>query len=179
MVSLEVEAGSSENGDQQQASSQLVSAPGDATSSSKREVAPLPLGNRKERKKARSEMRAAAHRAGQPAPKTYNPAGFKEHPPLCNRVATEWGKPPLECSCKEWPGFLAAALASGQAKVANTIRASDGIIYISGDSKPVFAYWRPGGHNMGERYWYNGVFGQAFNVTRKVDSQTFQVAAVN
>jgi hypothetical protein len=179
MVSLEVVAGSSESGDEQQASSQLVFGPGAATSSSTREVAPLPLGDRKERRKARNEMRARAHRAGQPPPKSYNPAGYKEHPPLCNRVAREWGKPPQECSCKAWPGFLATALASGQAKVTNTIRVSDGVIYIAGDSKPEFAYWRPGGHNMGECYWYNGVFGQAFDVKRKVDSQTFQVAAVN
>ena len=83
------------------------------------EPVPLPLGlSRADRKKARSDIRRRAHQAGLPAPKTFNPSGYLDMPPICNRVAAKWGQPPLPCQCKEeWPRFLSQAVPIGQARI--------------------------------------------------------------
>lgn len=85
----------------------------------KDEPVPLPLGlSRKDRQQARSVLRAMAHKVGRPPPKTFNPSGYMDLPPICNRVAAEWGKPPLPCACKdEWPRFLSQAVPTGQARI--------------------------------------------------------------
>lgn len=85
----------------------------------KDEPVPLPLGlSRKGRQQARSDLRAMAHKEGRPPPKTFNPSGYIDLPPICNRVAAEWGKPPLPCACKdEWPRFLSQAVPTGQARI--------------------------------------------------------------
>jgi len=85
----------------------------------KDEPVPMPMGmSRQQRKEWRSQLRAKAHKDGRAAPKTFNPSGYMDLPPICNRVAAEWGQPPLPCACKdEWPRFLSQALPKGQARI--------------------------------------------------------------
>lgn len=85
----------------------------------KDEPVPMPMGmSRQQRKEWRSQLRAKAHKDGRAAPKTFNPSGYMDLPPICNRVAAEWGQPPLPCACKdEWPRFLSQAVPMGQARI--------------------------------------------------------------
>ena len=46
------------------------------------------------------------------------------------------------------------------------------------ETKLVIAYWRPGGKNMGETYWYSGVLAAVYKI-RTASSYEFEVAAVN
>jgi hypothetical protein len=151
-----------------------------ASASSEQEMVPLPSGfSRKERQRARGEMRSEAYKAGKPHPKTFNPAGYKELPRICNRVGTEWGEAPAPCVCKtEWPAFLATALQTGQATIIYEVDTSDGKLRISPGVQPTASYRRPGGHNMKERWWYNAVVVQAYSVFGK-DGKRRQVVALN
>jgi hypothetical protein len=70
------------------------------------------------------------------------------------------------------------ALKTGQAVVTRKVDMSDGVMTTSPESKPTASYFRPGGKNMGERWWYNAVLTEAYNVQDKTGKK-FQVAAVN
>jgi len=154
--------------------------PSPASASSEQQRVPLPYGlSRAKRQRARSELRSQAHKAGKPHPKTFNPAGYKELPPICNRVGTEWGAQPEPCACEtEWPAFLATALQTGQATIIDEVDTFDGKLRIIPGVKPTASYRRPGGHNMKERWWYNAVVVQAYSVFGK-DGKCRQVVAVN
>ena len=161
------------------ASSEQQSGSEPASASSEQQSVPLPSGSRAERQRARSELRSQAHKAGKPHPKTFNPAGYKELPPICNRVGTEWGAQPEPCACEtEWPAFLATALQTGQATIIDEVDTFDGKLRIIPGVKPTASYRRPGGHNMKERWWYNAVVVQAYSVFGK-DGKCRQVVAVN
>jgi len=161
-------------------SEQQQSGSNPASASSEQQSVPLPYGlSRAERQRARSELRSQAHKAGKPHPKTFNPAGYKELPPICNRVGTEWGAQPEPCACEtEWPAFLATALQTGQATIIDEVDTFDGKLRIIPGVKPTASYRRPGGHNMKERWWYNAVVVQAYSVFGK-DGKCRQVVAVN
>ena len=134
---------------------------------------------RHERRRHRDELRAAAHRRHQQPPASYNPHGYLELPGICNRVATEWGQRPAECKCAtEWPQFLAAAYASGQAKRVQSVDCYDGALTLEPGQKPVASYRRPGGHNMRERWWYNAVL-EGLVIVKTRTGQSKSIAVVN
>ena len=127
---------------------------------------PIPLlaESAKKRKSERAALRRLSKQAGQDVPKTLGPWSSKLPPALCNRVAAPWGSPPQECSCAEWPKWLEQA-----PKVAisptNTIPTCMGNeLIIKPGEKNLCSYWRPGGKNMTERFFYNGVISHAFEV---------------
>ena len=154
--------------------------PTDVASSST-DVAPIPLvgETRLERRKHRDDLRAAARRNTQPSPSCYNPHGYLEVPDLCNRVGTEWGTQPAECKCaKEWPKFMAAAFASGQAKHVPSAECYDGVLTMIPGQKTISSYRRPGGNNMKERWWYNGLL-DGFVLVHTKTGQSKSVAIVN
>ena len=112
-------------------------------------------------------------------PLCFNPTGFSPIPPLCNRVGTEWGSQPADCSCKDaWPGFYAAALASGQAVRVASADCYDGIITMRPGEKPCASYRRPGGHNNKERWWYNAILEGLGQITDRAGHSQI-VALVN
>jgi hypothetical protein len=112
-------------------------------------------------------------------PASYNPKGYLDVPPICNRVGSPWFDQPAECSCaSEWPKFFAAALQSGQASRLLSTPCYDGIMKIEPGTKPCASYRRPGGHNMKERWWYNAVLEGLAKVTDKSGS-TRTIALVN
>ena len=80
-----------------------------------------------------------------------------KHPPVCDRVNRPWGKPPAQCSCAEWPAWMEKAVRANLAVKIPELTTASGEKIESDESKPDVAYWRPGGHNMGETFWYNGV----------------------
>jgi hypothetical protein len=102
-----------------------------------------------------------------------------EVPDICNRVATDWGKEPAECMCaKEWPAFLAAAYASGQAKRVPSAVCYDGELKLEKGQKVTASYRRPGGHNMGESWWYNAVVESFVDIVSKTGHSS-TIAIVN
>ena len=116
---------------------------------------PLPRAlegdTRKDRKKSRDQIRAEARKLKQPILTSYNPQGYLDVPPICNRIGTPWSTLPAECQCeKEWPKFFAAALMAGQTTRTLSTPCSDGIMTIEPGKKPVARYRRPGGHMMKE-----------------------------
>ena len=135
--------------------------------------------SRAQRKKHRDRLRASAKQNELPYPVCYNPHGYLEVPDICNRVATDWGKDPAECMCaKEWPAFLAAAYASGQAKRVQSAVCYDGALTLEPGQKVTASYRRPGGHNMGERWWYNAVVESFVDIMSKTGHSS-TIAIVN
>lgn len=148
----------------------------------------LTQSNAKMRKSERSWARMQAKQAACPAASSSVPgslpsfvgpaAAVGPQPPVCNRVCRDWGQPPISCSCKAWPAWLARAECAGVAVANNVlITASDERIQI-GDQKPEIAYWRPGGKGLRETYWYNAVLAKAYKI-RAFDGHEHVVAAVN
>ena len=145
-------------------------------------------GPRAERLKQRSALRAKARAAKVAIPRSVGPSfllprpevpasssteapvqpkplpAVPKPPPWCNRVAAPWGEKPKECVCSAWPQYLVGALQDGWATRLDRAEAHDGIIELSSTEKPVCAYWRPGGTNMKERYFYNAVVAGAYEV---------------
>ena len=135
--------------------------------------------NRRDRKKFRDQLRAEARKLKQRPPASYNPQGYLDVPPICNRIATPWSFQPAECQCeKAWPKFFAAGLMSGQITRTLSTPCYDGIMTIEPGKKPCASYRRPGGHLMKERWWYNAVLEGLANVTSK-SGHTKTIAIVN
>ena len=135
--------------------------------------------SRAQRKKHRDRLRASAKQNELPYPVCYNPHGYLEVPDICNRVATDWGKDPAGCMCAtEWPAFLAAAYASGQAKRVRSAVCYDGALTLEKGQKVTASYRRPGGHNMGERWWYNAVVESFVDIMSKTGHSS-TIAIVN
>ena len=139
---------------------------------------PLLAESAKKRKAERAALRRLAKQAGQDLPKTLGPWSSSPPPPLCNRVAAPWGSPPQECSCAEWPKWLEQApkVAVSPTNTVPTCMGNE--LIMKPDEKNLCSYWRPGGKNMTERFFYNGILSRAFDVrTSKGSPKT--VAAVN
>ena len=135
--------------------------------------------SRAQRKKHRDGLRAAAHLNQHPYPVCYNPHGYLEVPDICNRIATDWGKAPAGCMCAtQWPAFLAAAYASGQAKRVRSAVCYDGALTLEKGQKVTASYRRPGGHNMRERWWYNAVVESFVDIMSKTGHSS-TIAIVN
>ena len=135
--------------------------------------------SRAQRKKYRSSLRASAKKNELPYPVCYNPHGYLEVPDICNRIATDWGKAPAGCMCAtEWPAFLAAAYASGQAKRVPSAVCYDGELKLEKGQKVTASYRRPGGHNMGESWWYNAVVESFVDIVSKTGHSS-TIAIVN
>ena len=62
------------------------------------------------------------------------------------------------------------------------LEAHDGMIEVGSTIVLVLAYWRPGGNNLKERYWYAGTLAKAYEVVIAEDEKgtttTKQVAFV-
>ncbi len=135
--------------------------------------------DRRSRKQSRDQLRAEARKLKKPPPASYNPQGYLDVPPLCNRIATSWSEPPAECVCgSEWPKFFSAALSSGQVKRIKSTDCYHGTLTIEPGIKPCASYRRPGGHNMTHRWWYNAVVEGLAKVTDK-SGKSKDVALVN
>ena len=135
--------------------------------------------SRAQRKKHRDRLRASAKQNELPYPVCYNPHGYLEVPDICNRVASDWGKGPAECMCAtKWPGFLAAAYASGQAKRVQSAVCYDGTLTLEPGQKVTASYRRPGGHNMGQSWWYNAVVESFVDIMSKTGHSS-TIAIVN
>jgi hypothetical protein len=142
-------------------------------------VVPLVGETRADRRRHRDTLRAAAWFNKERPPASYNPHGYLEVPDICNRIATEWGQQPADCKCAtEWPQFLAAAYASGQAKRVQSVECYDGVLRMEPGQKPVASYRRPGGHNMKERWWYNAVV-EGLVIVQTRTGQSKNIALVN
>ena len=79
----------------------------------------------------------------------------RDPPPICNRVAAEWGQEPLPCHCDEWPQWLADH--AEEWELLQEWGMPSGTVHVKGDGKPPCAYYRPGGNNMKERHFYDAV----------------------
>ena len=135
--------------------------------------------SRAQRKKHRDRLRASAKQNELPYPVCYNPKGYLEVPDICNRIATDWGKDPAGCMCAtQWPAFLAAAYSSGQAKRVQSAVCYDGELTLEPGQKVTASYRRPGGHNMGERWWYNAVVESFVDIMSKTGHSS-TIAIVN
>ena len=135
--------------------------------------------SRAQRKKHRNSLRASAKQSELPYPVCYNPHGYLEVPDICNRIATDWGTAPAGCMCAtEWPAFLAAAYASGQAKRVRSAVCYDGALTLEKGQKVTASYRRPGGHNMGESWWYNAVVESFVDIVSKTGHSS-TIAIVN
>jgi hypothetical protein len=135
--------------------------------------------SRAQRKKHRDRLRASAKQNELPYPVCYNPHGYLEVPDICNRIATDWGKAPAGCMCAtQWPAFLAAAYASGQAKRVQSAVCYDGALTLEPGQKVTASYRRPGGHNMGEVWWYNAVVESFVDIMSKTGHSS-TIAIVN
>ena len=144
-------------------------------------VAPVALvgESRVDRRKHRDRLRADASKNKLPYPVCYNPKGYLVVPDICNRIASDWGKPPAECMCAtQWPAFLAAAIASGQAKRVQSALCYDGALTLEPGQKVTASYRRPGGHNMRERWWYNAVVDSFVDIMSKTGHSS-TIAIVN
>ncbi len=132
----------------------------------------------RERKQSRDQLRAEARKLMRP-PASYNPQGYLDVPPLCNRIANPWGEKPAVCVCgSEWPKFFSAALSSGQVQTIKSTKVRHGTLTIEPGIKPGASYRRPGGHNMTHRWWYNAVVEELAKVTDKY-GHTKAIAIVN
>jgi hypothetical protein len=135
--------------------------------------------DRKSRKHSRDQLRAEHRKQKKPVPASYNPQGYLDVPPLCNRIANPWGEKPAECVCgSEWPKFFSAALSSGQVQRIQSTETRHGILTTEPGIKPCASYRRPGGHNMTHRWWYNAVVEGLAKVTDK-SGHTKAIAIVN
>ncbi len=135
--------------------------------------------DRRSRKQSRDQLRAEARKLKKTPPASYNPQGYLDVPPLCNRIASPWGEKPAECLCgSEWPKFFSAALSSGQLQRIQSTDTYHGTLTCEPGIKPCASYRRPGGHNMTHRWWYNAVVEGLMKVTDK-SGHTKAIAIVN
>lgn len=114
-------------------------------------------------------------------PITHGPlaaARRKPPPPLCNRVAAEWGQQPLPCDCHEWPQWLNDHAEEWHKTRVWRLKDGDFLEETAEGSAPV-AYYRPGGKNMGERHYYNGVVTSIFKLKKPYHDPERPVFAVN
>ena len=140
----------------------------------------LKAKNAKQRKRERSDLRAqsrqptASSSKGSATVIARGPSTvIGQHPPVCNRVNRPWNKPPAPCSCAEWPAWLSKAVQANLAVKIPVLTTASGEQIECEESKPDVAYWRPGGHNMGETFWYNAVVSGVYKL------KDITVAAVN
>jgi hypothetical protein len=127
--------------------------------------------NAKQRKRQRSDLRAqsrqptASSSKGSATVIARGPSTLiGQHPPVCNRVNRPWNKPPAPCSCAEWPAWLSKAVQANLAVKIPVLTTASGEQIECEESKPDVAYWRPGGHNMGETFWYNAVISGVYKL---------------
>jgi hypothetical protein len=127
--------------------------------------------NAKQRKRERSDLRAqsrqptASSSKGSATVIARGPSTvIGQHPPVCNRVNRPWNKPPAPCSCAEWPAWLSKAVQANLAVKIPVLTTASGEQIECEESKPDVAYWRPGGHNMGETFWYNAVISGVYKL---------------
>ena len=73
---------------------------------------------------------------------------------------------------------MSDALDARVAVKAPTLTTASGEEIPCEEDKPRIAYWRPGGKNMKESFWYDGVLAGSYRV-RVVSSQVLHVAAIN
>ncbi len=124
---------------------------------------------RRERKQSRSLWRQRARAAGVEHRGTRGIlARSAPPPPLCNRVAAPWGAEPLPCDCERWPAWIAENVGSARCRPTPELRcpvapASAAPVDVRPQQK--VSYWRPGGKNMKERYFYNGIALGAWEIT--------------
>ena len=115
--------------------------------------------NAKERKAERSRQRKLGK-------KCIGPARANPPPKFCNRAGSAWNDAPYPCECGKWPQWIAEAPLE-LCKSKKTGTAQDGSII---DLEKVYAkeesvaFWRPGGHNKKENYYYNGVLTNIYEV---------------
>ena len=86
-------------------------------------------------------------------------------PPICNRVGVAWGTEPLPCHCDQWWPWLEKHTGPGQAaQLLDEVATNWDEEKVKATPQPLVSYWRPGGRNMRERYFYNGVVLGAWKV---------------
>ena len=73
---------------------------------------------------------------------------------------------------------MAAAFALGQAKRVPSAECYDGVLTMIAGQKTISSYRRPGGNNMKERWWYNGLL-EGFVLVHTKTGQSKSVAIVN
>ena len=102
-------------------------------------------------------------------------------PQFCNRAGSPWKQSPYPCECEKWPKWISEAPPE-LCKSKKTGIAKDGsIIDLERvHAKEEFvAYWRPGGKNMKENYYYNGVLTDIYEVVIWGRSTPVEVFAIN
>ena len=132
----------------------------------------------KERKKDRDRRRAEARKRKQPPPRTVSSARLVPMPELCNRAGAPWGQKEFPCQCEQWPAFIEAGLRSGLVRPIKQVTSIEGEPIDLSSGKPHVGYWRPGGHNMVERFFYDAVVVGAWSVTQ-MDGTEKSCASVN
>ena len=98
-------------------------------------------------------------------------------PPLCNRVASDWGMCPNDCRCKEWPLWIEAFGMTNRCKpVTGEFADVEGVI-MKGEVGQNLMYWRPGDYAWRAcKWWYNGKASELHEVTFPTGQSTVVVA---
>jgi hypothetical protein len=133
--------------------------------------------NAKQRGACRASARRKAHNAGLELPPLHGPLGaYAPHPPICNRVASPWGKPSFQCHCDSWPLWMQHAQPSAITHL-STVQCTNGTsITLNPPQEANCSYWRPGTNSGKERGYHNGVVHQLFRVNRPTGSSTIIIA---
>ena len=102
----------------------------------------------------RSSVRALAHRAGQQPPTTK--ATMDPPPRICNRTAVAWGTPvkKADCQCADFSRWIGKHKADNS--LVQPVDSASDCLGKEWHLDDKISYWRPGGKNMKERFWYNG-----------------------
>ena len=118
-------------------------------------VVALPGSSAKDRKLARDAMRKYCRDNGLDRRGLSYRSTLAKAPPVCNRVASPWGKPPIACHCDEWPKWLQEHKDSTNlAETVTKCTDSDGLPMDDVVPGKKVCYWRPG--KKGQKWWYNG-----------------------
>ena len=113
--------------------------------------------------------------------KCLGPTTLNPPPQLCNRAGSAWNEAPYACECEKWPKWISEAPPE-LCKSKKTGIAKDGSIIdiakVHAKAESV-AYWRPGGHNMTQNFYYNGLLTNIYEVAFPGRIAPVEVFAIN
>ena len=113
--------------------------------------------------------------------KCIGPTNANPPPQFCNRAGSPWKHDPYLCECEKWPKWLSEAPPE-LCKSKKTGIAKDGSIIdiakVHAKEESV-AYWRPGGHNMTQNFYYNGLLTNIYEVVVPGRIAPVEVFAIN
>ena len=134
----------------------------------------LQSNNAKVRKAERSKHRKLGFRC-------IGPTHANPPPQFCNRAGSPWKHDPYLCECEKWPKWISEAPPElCKSKKTGTLRDGSTIHLERVYAKEEFvAYWRPGGKNMKENYYYNGLLTNIFEVAAPGRIAPVEVFAIN